>query len=260
MLERITPLILTFNEAPNIDRVLSRLRWARRIVVVDSGSNDGTLEIIAEHANAEVISRKFDEHAAQWNFGLETVGSDTEWVLAIDADYVLSDELVRELGSLNPGDDVVGYRAHFLYCVQGKAIRSGTYPPVIVLYRRNHARYLQDGHTQRLAVEGRIEDLVGKIHHDDRKPLARWLESQRTYAQLEVAHLQRVDRHALKWQDRIRLMVGVAPPCMFLYVYLFRGGFLDGTRGLLYALQRAYAELLLSLVLLDRRLRRPTGE
>lgn len=259
MLEEITPLILTLNEAPNIVRTLSRLAWARRIVVVDSGSTDGTRELLAKQGCVEVFVRPFDTQANQWNFGLAETGINTKWVLALDADYVLSEELLGEIKSISPANDTVAYRARFRYCIMGRPIRSGAYPPVVVLYRRDGASYVQDGHTQRVCVQGKVAELAGNINHDDRKPFVRWTESQRTYARLEADHLVRADRRALKLQDRIRLAIGVAPLLMFFYVYLFRGGFLDGRYGLYYALQRTYAELLLSLELLDRKLRGDTG-
>src|SRR5258708_7058730 len=68
VIAQITPLVLTFNEAPNIGRVLRKLSWARRIVVVDSGSNDGTLEVISRFPQAEVYHRSFDSAAEQCNF------------------------------------------------------------------------------------------------------------------------------------------------------------------------------------------------
>jgi glycosyltransferase involved in cell wall biosynthesis len=254
----ITALLLTHNEAPNIERTLARLDWARRIVVVDSGSTDGTLEILARHANVAVHSRAFDRFADQWNFALKETGIDTDWVLALDADYLIPGEFIDELRHLDPLDGIDGYRVRFRYCILGRPIRCGAYPPVVVLYRRARGRYVQDGHTQRAQVEGRVADLESRIDHDDRKPLSRWLASQRDYARIEADHLARSDPTALSWQDRIRLLVVVAPPAMFAYVYFLRGGILDGRHGLYYALQRAYAELLLSLELLDRKLRRTT--
>lgn len=259
-LDRVTALVLTYNEAPNIERTLSKLGELRRIIVIDSGSNDGTREIVATHSNAEAIVRPFDTHSKQWTFGLAQVGSESVWVLALDADHMLSDELVAEIAELSLGEDVSGYRIHFRYCVFGKAIRSGAYPPLVALYRKDRAKYIQDGHTQRVVVEGRIGELKSPIYHDDRKSLARWLDAQRSYARIEAENLEHADRMRLKWQDRVRLMIGVAPPLMFFYVYLIRGGFLDGRHGLYYALQRAYAELLLSIELLDGRLRRVAGD
>src|SRR5436853_1091677 len=97
MLDSITPLILTFNEAPNIGRTLERLRWARDIVVVDSFSDDETLEIVSSFSQARVFQRPFDNFAAQWNFALKETGIATEWVLGLDADFVLTQESIEEL-------------------------------------------------------------------------------------------------------------------------------------------------------------------
>ena len=252
----ISALVITYNEAPNIDRTLSRLGWVRRILVVDSGSDDGTQQIVAGHDRTELAVRPFDNFANQWNFGLTHSALDTEWLLALDADYIVSDELVAEIRALRPPDDVAGYRAHFKYAIFGRPIRAGVYPPVVVLFRRRLARFVQDGHAQRVVVEGRIAELSGAIHHDDRKPLSRWLDSQKGYARDEAALLEQSDAMDLGWRDRIRTLIGLAPIFMFVYVYFVRGAVLDGRYGLYYALQRAYAELLLSLELLDRRLRR----
>src|ERR1044071_1645774 len=159
MLERITPLILTYNEAPNIARALEGLSWAREIVVVDSFSDDDTVQIAALFPNVRVVQREFDCHRNQWEFGLNETGISTPWVLALDADYVVTEEVIAELKTLEPHNDTVGYRAKFIYCINGKKIRSGIYPPVTVLYRRETARYVQDGHTQRVELDGEIKDL-----------------------------------------------------------------------------------------------------
>src|SRR5215204_5551068 len=154
MLDQITPLILTYNEAPNIARVLASLSWATDIVVVDSFSDDGTLELAASFPRVRVFQRKFDCHRNQWEFGLKETGIATPWVLALDADYVVSKELANELENLRPNAETAGYRASFVYCIKGRELRSGIYPAVTVLYRREGAVYVQDGHTQRVAIEG----------------------------------------------------------------------------------------------------------
>ena len=100
MIDEITPLLITYNEAANIGRTLEKLTWASRIVVIDSGSTDKTLEIVRKYPQAEIIQRPFDDFAAQCNFGLAQVK--TEWVLSLDADYELSDKLVAELYDLRP--------------------------------------------------------------------------------------------------------------------------------------------------------------
>lgn len=258
-LAAVSAVVLTYNEASNIDRTLSKLGRLRQIIVIDSESDDGTREIVTRHRNARLVTRAFDNFASQCNFGLAQIDHGSDWVLSLDADYLLGDDLIDELAELSPPDDVAGYRARIRYCVLGRAIRSGVYPPVVALFRCRGAKYIQDGHAHRVFVEGRIENLQAFIYHDDRKPLSRWLDSQTSYARHEADHLGGGSHVAMRWQDRVRLIIGAAPLMMFLYVFLVRGGIFDGKHGLYYALQRAYAELLLSLELLDRRLRSLKG-
>jgi glycosyltransferase involved in cell wall biosynthesis len=255
MLENITPLILTYNEAPNIGRTLEQLTWARDIVVIDSFSDDETLEIVSGFPQARLVQRKFDNFASQWNFGLTETDIATEWVLNLDADYELTRELVAEIAALQPDCDLVGLRAHFTYCIFGRRLRSGIYPPVIVLLRKSNAIFKQDGHAHRVALEGRVDNLSAPMLHDDRKPLRRWLEAQSRYAKLEAAKLLSDDGENLSWKDRVRRWRIVAPPAILFYCLILRGGILDGWAGFYYAFQRALAELMLSLCLLDHDLR-----
>lgn len=250
----ITPLVLTFNEAPNIARTLSRLSWAKDIVVVDSCSTDATRNIAEQHPGVRVFQRAFTTHAEQWNFGLHDTGITTEWVLALDADFLLSDELVAELQALTPAHGVAGFQASFVYCIDGRPLRGAAYPPVVVLFRREAARYLTDGHTQRVQVDGAVQPLAGRIRHDDRKSLFHWLSAQSRYMKLEADKLTQAPAASLGLADRVRRALVIAPPAMFFYCYIVRGGVLDGTAGLFYALQRATSEVILSLYLLERML------
>lgn len=250
----IAAVILTYNEALNIARTLSRLEWATDIVVVDSGSTDGTTEIAGRHPRVRVFQRPFTTHAEQWNFALHETGISAEWVLALDADFVVSDELISELQAFQPDSQVHGYWASFDYCIGGRPLRGAAYPPVVVLYRRAGARYRQDGHTQRVRVDGALGSLTGRIRHDDRKPLTQWLAAQSRYMRLEVEKLTATPAAALTVVDRARRLMVVMPPAMFVYCYLIRGGILDGTAGLYYALQRAAAELILAMYLVEHRL------
>ena len=256
MLDHITPLILTFNEAPNIGRVLDRLAWAKRIVVVDSYSNDATEAIAGRHPKVVFCRRRFDSHANQWNFGLRETAIDTEWVLALDADYVLPDALVEELRTLDPPQDIAGYSTKFRYCIDGVPLRGTVYTPVTVLFRREQAAYVQRGHTQRVQVSGTVAMLRSPIHHDDRKPLERWFASQLKYMQLEAAALLGTPMGKLDIPDKVRRLVLVAPLAMFVYCLVVKLAILDGRRGLLYSGQRAVAESILSLFLIQGMLKR----
>ena len=254
MLDRITPLILTCDELPNIERTLARLSWAKRIVVIDSFSTDGTLDILRRDRRIAVFAREFVDFAAQCNFGLAHV--ETEWVLSLDADYELSGELLDELRGLAPGDATAGYRAGFVYRVHGHELRGTLYPPRTILYRRDRAVYRQEGHAHRVRVEGNVLPLRGVVYHDDRKPLSRWLAGQQRYAARDADYLLANAGQPPARADRLRLMGWPAPIAVLLYVLFVKRCILDGWPGWYYALQRLFAETLLALEILDRRYRR----
>lgn len=250
MLTHITPLILTFNEAPNIERTLSRLSWASRIVVLDSFSTDETKAICRKYPQVEFVQRTFDDHTSQWNFGLGQIK--TDWVLTLDADYELDDALIEALQQWQPGR-ADAYNAAFRYCVAGRPLRGSLYPARPVLFRPARCRYEPDGHTQRLAVPGAVGSLPGFILHDDRKPFSQWLQAQDRYTTLEVKKLLARPASRLALPDRLRRMILPAPVLVLFYTLFFKGLILEGWPGWFYAGQRVLAELLLSLRLIEAR-------
>lgn len=249
MFESITPLILTYNESPNIGRILQRLIWAKRIVVVDSYSTDETLEILKSFPQVELYQRKFDTLANQVNYGLDQIT--TEWALSLDADYFLTDELIEEIKNLKPQDSINAYLARFKYCVFGRALRGSLYPPRKILYRREKARYEDDGHAHRVRVEGEAAWLSSYVLHDDRKPLSRWLKSQDSYMLLEVEKLRQTPREQLGLVDALRRSKALAPFVVMFYCLIIQRGILDGWAGWYYALQRILAEILLAIRLIE---------
>jgi glycosyltransferase involved in cell wall biosynthesis len=249
MIEKITPLLLTYNEAPNIERTLQHLIWAHKIVVIDSYSTDKTLEILDYYPQVQVFQRQFDTHATQWNYGLEQVTS--EWVLSLDADYILTDELIDEIQALPEELCIDGYFFKFKYCVFGKPLRGTLLPPRQVLFRKAKATYMDDGHTQLLQVKGQYGKLSGYIYHDDRKPLSRWLWAQDRYMVIEAKKLQETANSELSWGDRIRKQKIFAPFIILFYCLILKGGILDGWHGWYYAFQRVFAEILLSIRLIE---------
>jgi len=254
MLDQITPIILTYNEAPNIGRTLERLAWARDIVVVDSFSDDETLRIVSSFSQARVYQRSFDNFAAQWDFALKQTGIETDWVLGLDADFVLTPEAIDELKSLQPSQKTNGYRAPITYCVHGKSLRYSLLPPLLVLYRRNIASISADAHIYHVELGGEVGMLRAHILHDDRKSLHRWFQSQQQYMELEASKILTATPGKLNFADRIRRLRIVAPLAVFCYC-LIKGGILDGWACLYYAMQRSGVELLLSLYLLEHDLR-----
>jgi glycosyltransferase involved in cell wall biosynthesis len=263
LLDDITPLVITFDEIANIRRTLGTRSWARRLVVVDSGSTDGTREAVAEFPNAELITRPFDDFASQCNFGLSQIG--TDWALSIDADYELSDELIEEMRRLTPDEKVSGYRARFVYRIYGRSLRGTLYPSRAMLYRPERATYFNKGHGHRVQISGEVLELDGVVYHDDRKSLARWFSSQQKYARQEATYLIEADPASLRKRDRLRKYGWPAPIAVFFYTLILKGCILDGPAGWLYVLQRVIAECMLAAELTDRRLRKdlptePTGK
>ena len=253
-LDQITPLLLTYNEEINISRTLAGLRWAQRIVVVDSFSSDATLDLLKEYPQVEVVQRVFDTHASQWNAGLQLISEG--WVLSLDADYVLTSVLLRELGSAVEVADyqqIDGYRIPFRYCVFGQPLRGTVLPPRLALFRRNCGKYVDDGHTQDLRLIGTCSSLVSPILHDDRKPLSRWLWAQNRYLKLEVEKLHNVHPNQLGFADTLRRNTILSPFAVLFLCLIWHRGLLDGWRGWFYAFQRMYVEILLSLMLWEAR-------
>jgi glycosyltransferase involved in cell wall biosynthesis len=217
---------------------------------VDSLSTDDTLKILAQYSQVSVFQRRFDTHGHQWNYGLQQVK--TQWILSLDADYRLSDELITEIAQLSPKADVDAYRISFRYCVNGKPLRGAILPPRIALFRPDKATYRDDGHTQLLQVNGVIGTLTHRIYHDDRKPLNHWLWAQDRYAILEATKLLNSNGKDLSLADRLRQYKVVAPFLVLFYCLIIRGGILDGPAGWYYAWQRMLAEILLAIRLIEQ--------
>jgi glycosyltransferase involved in cell wall biosynthesis len=252
MTDQLTVLVLTFNEAPNLERTLARLAWAREVLIVDSFSTDATLEIARRYPQARVVQRKFVDHTSQWNFGLDQVR--TDWVLALDADYVLTEDLIAEIQALPDQPQASAYYAKFRYCIGGKPLRAALYPPRAVLFQRGRGRYVNDGHTQLLKTDGATGWLAGVIDHDDRKPLDRWLAEQNRYALAEAKHLREMPVAQMNRADRLRRRIVFAPLAVFLFTAFGKGLILDGWPGWYYIFQRTLAEILLSLRLIEQKL------
>jgi glycosyltransferase involved in cell wall biosynthesis len=249
MIQHLSCLILTYNEGCNIYRTLESLFWVEKIIVIDSYSDDETLSIVKAFPQAEVYQRTFDSFAGQCNYGLQFINS--EWVLSLDADYVVTPELMAEIQAIPANTPVDGYYARFKYCVWGTPLRGTLYPPRQILYRRSKAQYVDDGHGHRVKVQGISAMLSGYVHHDDRKPLSRWLKSQDRYMIAEAKKLIRTPTAALNFADKIRRQKIFAPFVVLFYCLIIKQGVFDGWPGWYYAFQRMMAEIILSIRLIE---------
>jgi glycosyltransferase involved in cell wall biosynthesis len=246
-------LIITKDEQANIRRTLDNLTWLESVVVLDSFSVDGTVEILKEYPNVEVYNRTFDTFANQCNFGLTLVSS--KWVLSLDADFVLTPEFIEETRKfvLNSDDGKVAYFTRFKFLVFGKELSRNNTTKRAVLFQREFCSYYDDGHAHRLQIEGAAGNYRSYVLHDDRKPLDIWLSNQDKYSIRECEKLvdpSNASTHSLV--AKIRKTKILAPFIIFFYCLFAKGLVFDGWYGWHYTLQRTFVEMLFALRLIER--------
>jgi len=251
MPDSLSALVITYNEATNIARCLERLDWVQRVVVLDSGSTDGTQEIARNFPNVEVIERAFDTFAGQCNFGLNQIH--TDWVLSLDADYILGKGFEEAARAAIQSNCAPAFRVPFQYCIHGQGLSATVYPPRIALYRRDTARYEDEGHGHRVCIKGTPGLLGAMIDHDDRKPLSRWFASQIKYSEQEAEFLATSAASQLSRMDKLRAKAWIVPVLTPFYCLIVKGLWRDGRAGWHYTLQRWVAECMIALALVDRR-------
>ena len=259
--------VVSYNEQQNIGRCLKHLRWAPRVILVDSFSDDSTLEIARTFDNVVIEQRVFDCLSNQHQHALDLC--EARWVLRLDSDWMADPAVFGEIDRLRTGEDVDGYRIPFRFALHGHAVRAALYPPVMCLFRRGAVRYEQDGHTERARCNGTVVDLKTPFLHDDRKPVDRYFSSQLRYSREEAIKLaDKLTEDAVpvsgrffdRMKRQMRRLPGVAPVAVFLYLGVFRGALISGPAGRLYLMQRVFAELAKSIRLLDHALRRGNGK
>lgn len=281
----VTALVLTFNEELNLPACLDSLRgWVDRIVVVDSGSNDGTVRI-AEAYGACVLRHPFHTHNTQWRWAIENLPEGaSDWILGLDADQRVTAELAAEirqaLGTARgTPDGVAGYYINRRQIFRGRWIRYGGYYPkyLLKLFRRDGVSFdeneLVDHH---FYVRGRTQllkhDLIEANHKED--DLAFWIAKHCRYARLmaQEEHLRRSARsegaagirpnlmgspdHRRLWRKRVwaHMPLYVRPWLYFSYRYFIRLGFLDGREGFVFHLfQACWFRLMVDVYLDDLR-------
>ncbi len=258
----ISVLILTLNEEANLEACLRAVQWSDDVTVFDSHSTDRTIEI-AKDFGARVVQRRFDNERDHRTASLR-VGFKYPWVFNPDADEIPTPELIDEMRRVvaDRGRPEVAYRMRFKTMFLGRWLKySSLYPtwvvrlfqPAKVAFERSiNLHYKIDG------PEGRLDGHF--LHYTFNKGLNAWIEKHNRYSTQEAEEtLKSLRRGGIPWRDlvagdavrrrRALKEISFRLPCRsglrFLYMYLLRGGFLDGRPGLTYCRLLALYEYLI---------------
>jgi glycosyltransferase involved in cell wall biosynthesis len=236
MAKTLSVVLITLDEAVNLPRTLESVRWAHEIVVVDSGSTDGTLEL-ARKAGARVFEEPWKGFAGQKNSAIGHATGD--WVLSLDADEEVSEELAREIQGLLAGEPTQSaYRLPRLNHFLGRPLRHGGYwpDPKLRLFRRGAARFAERPVHETMEMIGESQGPVGQLRghliHHCYATLEEYIEHMNRYSTAGARMLVDAGRGGgsagtLVWNAVLN------PAATFVYNYIFRLGFLDGREGLI---------------------------
>lgn len=225
--------VITKNESHNIEACLHSVAFADEIVVLDSGSTDDTVQKAGSMGARVSVSADWQGFGIQKNRALALAGSD--WVLSLDADERLSNELQAEICAVlaAPAFDVYSFPRLSSYCGQSMH-HSGWYPDRVVrLFRRNSAEFSNDRVHEKLLTRSKVGELRSVLLH----------ESFRDFE----AVLDKVNRYSSAGAQNLFDKGGISSPgkalghglWAFFRTYFLRLGFLDGRMGLVLAVSNA---------------------
>jgi len=261
----VSVMILTYNEESNISECLRYLEWTDDVIVIDSFSTDTTLEVARRmRPDVRIFQNRFEDFGQQRNWALKATYPRHDWVLFLDADERCNQNCADAIGSAvaNPEEKVGFYltcRNYFL----GRWIKHCTMYPSwqLRLLKYGKVSYLKEGHGQREVANGPLGYLDAPYdHYGFSKGMFHWIERHNKYSSDEVELIFRLRREPLEIRDllskdlvkrrrclkRIAAHVGFRPLFRFFYIYLWRGGFLDGRAGLIFSSLRVAQEIHIS--------------
>jgi glycosyltransferase involved in cell wall biosynthesis len=231
---KISATIITLNEQGNIARAIESLRCCDEVIVVDSGSQDRTIEIAAK-LGARIVETNWMGYAAQKNFAAGQASND--WILSLDADEALSEALEAELWQLKKsGPRYDAYTFPRMAQYLGRWIlHSGWYPDRKVrLYDRRKARWVGKYVHESVEVTGSIGRLEYNLLHYTIDSLSQHLRTMDRYTTLAAEEIV-AERRPIGWPELI-----LDPPWTFFRTYVLKAGFLDGWEGLIIAYMAAF--------------------
>jgi glycosyltransferase involved in cell wall biosynthesis len=222
----ISALIVAKDEAEQLPGCLDSLSWVdETVVVVDAASHDAT-EAIARARGCVVLVREFDGFAAQRNAALDTAAGD--WVLAVDADERVTPALAEEIRSRvrEGSEEFAGYRVPIRSVVLGRPFRySGTQlDRPIRLFRPACGRWRGDVH-ETVVLTGAVGALRAALTHQTHESMSEFLQKLNYYTDLEAGMLWRRGARPRRFDLTLR------PLWVFVKLYVFRRGFMDGLEG-----------------------------
>jgi len=232
---RLSVAVIARDEADRIGKLLRSVEFADDVVVVDSGSTDGTVEM-CEAAKARVIHCDWRGYVEQKQFALEA--ADGEWVLNLDADEALSDPLAEEIlvaiGS--PPSEVAGFSMPRLSRYLNRWIRHGGWYPdrKVRLVRRGHGRWVGDGIHERLEISGEVRELHHPLLHYVYRNISDQVQTINRFSTVTADHRTRSG-------SSLHLLWGLVHAVgKFLECAVWKAGFLDGMAGLVIAVNSSF--------------------
>lgn len=245
----ITTIILTKNEEKNIEAAITSAKQiSNRILVIDSGSDDKTVEI-AQSLGAETYYHEWPGHAKQFNWALDNCDIKTLWVLRLDADERISEELAEEINERVKNTSANGFEMRWRVYFMGKWIKhGGTHKHYFLrLFRYGKGRVEDKLMDEHIIVDGTVEKLEGDLIHYDYKGLDAWLNKHIWYSNLELAMYEgQMDMSGGNEEQKrkrglyYRLPLFFRARIYFWYRYYIQLGFLDGKEGKIFTFLQAY--------------------
>jgi glycosyltransferase involved in cell wall biosynthesis len=251
-----TIVILTFNSAETIrDTLLSALSLSDDIFVIDSGSTDNTVQIALRYG-AQILNHSFVNYGLQRNWAMDNIEAKYNWQLHIDADEQITPELRDEIISLPEQPSLEGFVIPRYLRFMGRLLRHNLAPTFHMrLFRSGTTRCEARHYDQHFICSGRIGRLRAPMIDDIRMPLTEWTRRHNNWSDAEVIELMhsatqgrisgRLSGNAIEKKRFLRTIYNrfplfVRPPCLFIYRYVIRFGFLDGKEGLIFCVLQTF--------------------